>query len=157
MAEKAEIEQKIKELEGQMLNPRFWEDKERAQAIIKEMQRLKDELEGVGKYDKGDAIMTIFSGAGGDDAEDFSAMLLRMYFKYFDKNKFGYKILHENQNDHGGYRNVTVEITHSTRSARSGSLGPYGILKNESGVHRLVRISPLMLIKKGTPALVWWK
>ncbi len=144
MAEKAEIEQKIKELEEQMTNPRFWEDKDRAQAIIKEMQKLKDELLGVGKYDKGDAVMTIFSGAGGDDAEDFSAMLLRMYFKYFDKNNFGYKILHENQNDNGGYRNVTVEVFHSTRSARSGygGAGPYGVLKCESGVHRLVRVSP---------------
>ncbi len=133
MAEKAEIEQKIKELEAQMISPRFWEDKERAQAIIKEMQRLKDELLGVGKYDRGDAIMTIFSGAGGDDAEDFSAMLLRMYFKYFDKNNFSYKILHENQNDHGGFRNVTVEV---------GGKNIYGVLKKESGVHRLVRVSP---------------
>jgi Flp pilus assembly protein TadD len=64
----------------------------------------------VGQYDKGDAIMTIFSGAGGDDSEDFSAMLLRMYFKYFDKKGWGYSVLHENQNDHGGYRNITVEI-----------------------------------------------
>ncbi len=140
MAEKAEIEQKIKELEEQMTNPRFWEDKDRAQAIIKEMQKLKDELLGVGKYDKGDAVMTIFSGAGGDDAEDFSAMLLRMYFKYFDKNNFGYKILHENQNDNGGYRNVTVEI--SSPLGRAGGAHPYGTLKNESGVHRLVRVSP---------------
>ncbi len=140
MAEKAEIEQKIKELEEQMTNPRFWEDKDRAQAIIKEMQKLKDELLGVGKYDKGDAVMTIFSGAGGDDAEDFSAMLLRMYFKYFDKNNFGYKVLHENQNDNGGYRNVTVEI--SSPLGRAGGAGPYGVLKCESGVHRLVRVSP---------------
>lgn len=137
-----EIEQKIKELEEQMVRPEFWDDKTRAQAIIKEIQKLKDQLSGIGQYDKGDAVMTIFSGAGGDDAEDFSAMLLRMYFKYFEKNNWSYSILHENQNDHGGYRNITVEITHSTRSARSGPLGPYGILRNESGVHRLVRISP---------------
>ncbi len=139
--DKQEIEQKIKELEEAMIKPDFWSDKEKAQAIIKEIQELKDELEGVGKYDKGDAVMTIFSGAGGDDSEDFSAMLLKMYFKYFENKGWGYKILHENQNDQGGYRNITVEITHSTRSARSGS-GPYGVLKNESGVHRLVRISP---------------
>jgi len=134
-----EIEQKIEELEKQMVQPEFWHDKTRAQAIIKEVQKLKDEIEGVGQYDRGDAVMTIFSGAGGDDSEDFSAMLLRMYFKYFERKNWGYSVLHENQNDHGGYRNITVEITHSTRSARSG---PYGVLKNESGVHRLVRISP---------------
>jgi peptide chain release factor 2 len=87
----------------------------------------------VGQYDKGNAIMTIFSGAGGDDAEDFSAMLLRMYFKYFDRQDWGYKILHENRNDHGGYRNVTVEIN---------GQNTYGVLKHESGVHRLVRLSP---------------
>lgn len=124
-----------------MIHPDFWSDKDRAQSIIREIQKLKDELEGVGWYDKGEAIMTIFSGAGGDDSEDFSAMLLKMYFKYFDKKGWRYSIVHENQNDHGGYRNVTIEIS-GNPSTRSGSLGPYGILRNESGVHRLVRISP---------------
>lgn len=134
--EKQDIENKIKDLEEAMGQPEFWTDKEKAQATIKEIQRLKNELEGkgtLGQYDKGDAIMTIFSGAGGDDAEDFSAMLLRMYGKFFEKRGWGYKILHENQNDHGGYRNITVEIN---------GKNSYGILKNESGVHRLVRISP---------------
>jgi len=131
--EKQEIENKIKELEEAMVDPHFWDNKERAQAIIKEIQKLKDEAEGVGQYDKGDAVMTIFSGAGGDDAEDFSAMLLKMYFKYFENKGWGYKILHENQNDNGGYRNITVEIN---------GKNAYGTLKNESGVHRLVRISP---------------
>ncbi len=128
-----ETEQKIKELEETMAKPDFWSDKEKAQATIKEIQKLKDELEGVGQYDKGDAVMTIFSGAGGDDSEDFSAMLLRMYFKFFERKGWGYEILHENQNPNGGYRNITVEV--KGKSA-------YGILKNESGVHRLVRISP---------------
>src|SRR3989344_2283872 len=123
--EKQEIEQKIKELEGNMTKPDFWSDKEKAQEIIKEIQKLKDELEGVGQYDKGDAVMTIFSGAGGDDAEDFSAMLLKMYFKYFENKGWGYSVVHENQNDHGGFRNVTVEIN---------GKNIYGTLKNESGV-----------------------
>jgi peptide chain release factor 2 len=131
--DKSETEQKIKELEEAMIRPDFWADKEKAQATIKEIQKLKNGLEGVGQYDKGDAVMTIFSGAGGDDAEDFSAMLLRMYFKYFERKGWGYSILHENQNDHGGYRNITVEINGKSS---------YGTLKNESGVHRLVRISP---------------
>ncbi len=111
----------------------FWADKDVAQATIRELQELKDEFEGVGKYDKGDAVVTIFSGAGGDDAEDFSAMLLNMYLKYFDKKGWRVSILHKNENDHGGYRNITLEI--SGKSV-------YGTLKNESGVHRLVRISP---------------
>ncbi len=128
-----EKEQKIKELEEAMTTPDFWSNKEKAQATIKEIQKLKDELEGVGQYDRGEAVMTIFSGAGGDDSEDFSAMLLRMYFKYFEARGWGYSVLHENQNPNGGYRNITVEI--------SGK-NVYGTLKNESGVHRLVRISP---------------
>ncbi len=118
-----------------MMSPDFWSDKEKAQATIREIQKLKDELEGgaTARYDRGDAVMTIFSGAGGDDSEDFSAMLLRMYFKYFEKRGWGYSVLHENQNDQGGYRNITVEIN---------GKNSYGTLKNESGVHRLVRISP---------------
>ncbi len=130
---KEEIQKKIEELEATMMAPDFWNEKEKAQAVIRELQKLKDELEGVGQYDRGDAVMTIFSGAGGDDAEDFSAMLLKMYFKYFDSKNWGYSIVHENQNDHGGFRNVTVEI--SGKSV-------YGTLKHESGVHRLVRVSP---------------
>lgn len=111
----------------------FWIDKDTAQATIRELENLKGSLEGVGKYDKGDAVVTIFSGAGGDDAEDFSAMLLNMYLKYFDKKGWRVSILHKNENDHGGYRNITLEIE---------SKSVYGTLKNESGVHRLVRISP---------------
>jgi len=80
-----EIQKKIEELESTMNSPDFWTDKEEAQAIIREIQKLKDELLGIGQYDKGDAVITIFSGAGGDDSEDFSAMLLRMYFKYFER------------------------------------------------------------------------
>ena len=128
-----ETEKKIRELEGAMAGPDFWSDKGKAQATIKEIQTLKAELEGIGMYDKGDAIMTIFAGAGGDDAEDFAQMLFGMYMKYFGRKNFGYGVLHQNQNDHGGFRNITIEI--------SGKAA-YGTLKNESGVHRLVRISP---------------
>lgn len=137
-----EIKQKIEELEKAMTKADFWNDKDKAQATIKEIQKLKDELAGVGQYDEGDAVMTIFSGAGGDDAEDFSAMLLHMYFKYFETRGWGYKVLHENQNTQGGYRNITVEISQPSHKVSAGKAGPYGILKGESGVHRLVRISP---------------
>ena len=77
--------------------------------------------------------MTIFSGAGGDDAEDFSRILLEMYLKYFSNKNWQVSVAHKNENDHGGYRNITLEV--------SGK-NVYGTLKNESGVHRLVRISP---------------
>jgi peptide chain release factor 2 len=77
--------------------------------------------------------MTIFSGAGGDDAEDFSAMLFSMYRKYIESKGWQWSLMHEHKNDHGGFRNITIEID---------GKNVYGTLKNESGVHRLVRISP---------------
>lgn len=130
---KEQIQNRIAEIETAMGGADFWTDKEKAQAMIRELGELKIQAEGGSKYDAGDAIMTIFSGAGGDDAEDFSGMLLRMYKKYCDNRGFGMSVIHSNENDHGGYRNITVEI--SGKNA-------YGTLKSESGVHRLVRISP---------------
>ncbi len=131
--DKVGINKKIEALEKEMLSSDFWNDKVTAQIKVKELQDLKTELAGKGKYDKGDAIITIFSGAGGDDAEDFSAMLYKMYDKFIQKKDWSDRILHKNENERGGYRNITIEI--------SGK-NVYGTLKNESGVHRLVRISP---------------
>ncbi len=133
MANQEDKVKKLGELEAQMMGPDFWADKNRAQAVIKEIADLKAEIAGAGKYDKGDAILTILSGAGGDDAEDFSKMLLQMYCKFFGSLGWSYKILDENENDHGGYRNITLEVS---------GRGVYGKMKSESGVHRLVRQSP---------------
>jgi len=130
---KEDIEARIREIEGAMMLPDFWNDKTAAQAMIKELGELKDAREGVGKYDKGDAVLTIIAGAGGDDAEDFARMLREMYERYFARRGWSARVLHQNENDHGGYRNITIEV--SGKNA-------YGALKNESGVHRLVRISP---------------
>ena len=127
------MKERITELEARMALPDFWQNKEKAQAAIKELQELRENLLGGDKYDKGDAVMTIFSGAGGDDAEDFSRMLYEMYGKYIEKKGWSSYLIHKNENNHGGYRNITIEI--NGKSA-------YGTLKNESGVHRLVRISP---------------
>ena len=137
MDKKEQIVRKIAELERAMEASDFWANKDKAQALISEHKKLKQELEGVGKYDRGNAILTILSGAGGDDAEDFSAILLNMYRKYCEGQGWNWTVIHSNTNDHGGYRNVTVEV-----KGKTGSLGAYGLLKNESGVHRLVRISP---------------
>lgn len=133
MKDKDEIKKQIEELENEMNNINFWNDKIKAQGVIKRISELKDELSGAGKYDKGNAILSILSGAGGDDAEDFSSMLFRMYMKYIEKKKWQVILLHENKNDVGGYRNISIEII---------GKNVYGTLKNESGVHRLVRISP---------------
>jgi peptide chain release factor 2 len=130
---KKDLQKELENLESAMSRADFWSDKDVAQATIKRIADVKAEIEGVGKYDRGNALMSIFSGAGGDDAEDFSGMLLNMYLKFFERRGFGVKFLHQNENDHGGYRNLTLEIA---------GKNAYGLLKNESGVHRLVRISP---------------
>lgn len=127
------LDEEIKSLEALMNEVSFWNDKEKAQATIKRLKELKDKKDGVGALDKGGAIMSILAGAGGDDSEDFVRMLLEMYEAYLATKGFSYTYLSTSTNDHGGYRNLTIEI--------SGK-NVYGTLKNESGVHRLVRISP---------------
>lgn len=142
MSDREQILGEIEKLEAEMSSAEFWVDKDNAQATLKRHEELKAELAGVGKYDLGGAVVTIFSGAGGDDAEDFSRILLEMYLKFFKKRGWDSKIVHKNENDHGGYRNITLEIEDPTPHKASRGAGPYGILRNESGVHRLVRISP---------------
>lgn len=129
----SDSESRIAEIENAMLQPDFWQDPKKAQAMIKELQDLKDAADGKGKYDRNPAIMTIVAGAGGDDAEDFARMLVEMY-QGFCQNQ-GWQILEidSNANDHNGYRNITLEIQGKEA---------YGTLRGESGVHRLVRISP---------------
>lgn len=143
--DKEKIEARIKEIEAAMRAADFWAFPDRAQALIKELQDLKNELEGGGTYDKGNAIVTFVAGAGGDDAEDFAHMLFEMYRKFIEKRGWSVKVLHENRNDHGGYRNKSIEIEGN---------GAYGILQNEYGVHRLVRISPFNASKKRQTSFV---
>lgn len=138
MSETTDTKQRIQEIETLMASGDFWLDKDKAQELVREYNALK-EGGNAENFDGGDAIMTIFSGAGGDDSEDFSAMLLAMYHKLAERRRWGVTLIHENQNDHGGFRNVTVEIA---------GKGVYGELKNESGVHRLVRVSPFNAQKK---------
>ncbi len=128
-----EVKKRIAELEAQMAGADFWADKVKAQAIIKELGELKDKLVGRGKYDNGNAILTLLAGAGGDDAEDWARLLYEMYSRFAGRKNFSLKVMHQNVNDHGGYRNLTLLVE---------GKGAYGILKKESGVHRLVRLSP---------------
>lgn len=124
---------RIAEIEAAMLQPDFWQDSQKAQAMIKELQDLKAEASGEGKYDRNPAVITIVAGAGGDDAEDFARMLREMYWRYAESRGWSVTELDSNENDHGGYRNVVIEVT---------GKNAYGTLASESGVHRLVRISP---------------
>jgi len=85
------------------------------------------------KYDSHNSIMTIFAGAGGTESQDWVAMLLRMYLRFFEKMDWSAKIIDEAKGDEAGYKSITLEII--------GNYA-YGYLKVEDGVHRLVRLSP---------------
>jgi len=127
-----DAQKRLTEIEQLMASPDFWANKDEAQRVVREYQNLK-EGGSDNVHDAGPATLAILAGAGGDDAEDFARMLRRMYEGYADKNGWGVSELHENENDHGGYRNVLLDIQ---------GKGAYGKLKREAGVHRLVRISP---------------
>lgn len=110
----------------------------KTKVLEKEAADLETELFFTGKYDKGNAVVSIYAGAGGKDAEDWAALLYRMYQRFAEKKKWRAKIIHEHWGENSGpagwgVKNATllVEAPHA-----------YGYLKKESGVHRLVRISP---------------
>lgn len=86
-----------------------------------------------GPHDKSNASVTIYSGAGGTDAQDWVEMLLRMYLRYCEKIGFKARVLAVTAGQEAGLKNVIIEV--------KGKYA-YGYLKRESGVHRLVRLSP---------------
>ncbi len=103
-----------------------------------DLQKMEFRIFLSGKYDKGTALLSIMSGAGGQDAQDWATMLLRMYQRYADRQGFKTKVLDQSFGEgvaegRVGIKSVTLEI--------AGKYA-YGYLKKESGVHRLVRISP---------------
>ncbi len=84
-------------------------------------------------YVKNKALLNIYAGAGGVDAQDWALMLFRMYQRYANKKGWSFVVLHQSLGEQGGTKSASVEI---------GGDNVYDLLKGESGVHRLVRISP---------------
>ena len=109
-------------------------------SIILEVSKIDEELEKLklfvllsGEFDSNNAYVEIHSGAGGTESNDWANMLLRMYTRYFDKNDYKYEIISKNDGEEVGIKGAVLLV--------KGNY-PFGYLKGETGVHRLVRISP---------------
>ena len=105
----------------------------RTKELEKELDKFDLEQMLSGEYDKNDAILTVNSGAGGTDAQDWAQMLLRMYMRWAQIHNYGCELLDKSDGEEAGIKSATIKI--SGRWA-------YGYIKAEKGVHRLVRISP---------------
>ena len=108
------------------------------EVLEREFKQVEIELFFSGKYDKGSAVLSVYSGAGGKDAEDWAALLLRMFRRFAEKKGWKTKTIHEHWGEYSGpagwgVKNATILIE---------APYAYGYLKKEAGVHRLVRISP---------------
>ena len=102
-------------------------------ALEQELEKRRIDLLFSGKYDRREAVVRISAGVGGLDAQDFAAMLERMYLRWAEKADMKVDTLERSTNDDAGLKTVVLEI--------SGSFA-YGKLRSENGVHRLVRLSP---------------
>ncbi len=154
--------EEIKALEQETYNQDFWKDPEKAGMVMKKINNLKKQIDDIemaillleegnlteaekiikkyeillflsGKYDQGNAIFSIHAGQGGTEAMDWSAMLLRMYIKFFEKKGWRYEEVDRVDGEEAGIKSITLNVY--------GDYA-YGYLKTEAGVHRLVRQSP---------------
>lgn len=165
LLEKFNIEEKkikVREIEAQSTDPSFWKDQKNATSKMKELADLQKEIQETEKleklieegnleeaeklldqleifiylskpYDEKNAIVSIHAGQGGVEAMDWTAMLYRMYTRYFERKDWTFEIIEETFGEEAGYKSVTISINNKYA---------YGHLKNEAGVHRLVRLSP---------------
>ena len=154
--------QSIIAIESENLDPNFWKDQQAATSKMKELARLQEEIADfekleeliekkdlkelktfirklenylyfAGPYDKGFAIISIHSGQGGVEAMDWVSMLYRMYTRFFEKKSWSYEVIEQTLGEEVGIKSVTITVD---------APFAYGYLKNEAGVHRLVRQSP---------------
>ena len=101
--------------------------------ILKKIKKSEISCFLSGENDDLNIYLEIHAGAGGTESQDWAEMLRRMYMKWFDKKKFSYNIISEHQGEEAGIKSSTIKV--------DGEYA-YGLMKSESGVHRLVRISP---------------
>ncbi len=156
------LERKLKELEEKSQDPNLWQDQEKAKQVLKELSSTKKTLEDILQielwleegnlketekllkeyekiaffdqpYDRKDVIFSIHAGAGGTEAMDWTSMLHRMYTRYFDKKGWRWEEIDKIPGEEAGLKSVSIKVEGDW---------VYGHLKGESGVHRLVRISP---------------
>ena len=101
--------------------------------ILKEIKKNEINCFLSGENDDYNIYLEIHAGAGGTESQDWAEMLRRMYIKWFDKKKFKYEIISEHTGEEAGIKSSTIKVDGNYL---------YGLMKSESGVHRLVRISP---------------
>ncbi len=157
-----EKEEKIKKLQEELETPGLWDDWERGQKVSQDLADLKRDLEDFAilellleeeevekfeefadkvekklflsdPHDEDDAFLSIHAGQGGTEAMDWADMLLRMYVRYAERKGWKVEAIESTPGEEAGIKSTVLEI--------KGKYA-YGFLKNESGVHRLVRQSP---------------
>ena len=106
---------------------------DKIQQILKEIKKSEVKCFLSGVNDDYNIYLEIHAGAGGTESQDWADMLRRMYIKWFDKKKFKYEIISEHKGEEAGIKSSTIKVDGDYL---------YGLMRSESGVHRLVRISP---------------
>ena len=97
-----------------------------------------------GENDDLNIYLEIHAGAGGTESQDWADMLRRMYMKWFDKKKFRYQIISEHKGEEAGIKSSTIKVEGEYL---------YGLMRSESGVHRLVKFHLLILVRGGIQVL----
>ncbi|MFO7447120.1 MAG: peptide chain release factor 2 [Ignavibacteriaceae bacterium] len=135
-----ELENKAQNLEDIILLAQMEDDESFSGDIESELKSLSEAIENAefknmlsGKDDSKNCILTIHSGAGGTEAQDWAEMIMRMYLRWGEQNSFKMNLIDMLEGDGAGIKSATIEV--------EGEFA-YGYLKAENGVHRLVRISP---------------
>ena len=116
------------------------EDDSNTEEFLEDVRKIEEKLEHLnievllsGEYDRNNAIVSFHPGAGGTEAQDWAQMLYRMYTRWGEKNGYKVKLVDWLDGEEAGIKSATITVE---------GINAYGYLKSESGVHRLVRVSP---------------